>query len=56
MEVLMVEITITSKALPIDLNYEYWEKPAFQFGLNVGIGILTIISIAASYYYGIIRF
>jgi len=32
------------------------KKPAFQFGLSVGIGILTIISLAASYYYGIIRF
>ena len=32
------------------------QKPSQQFGLSILLGILTILLLAATYYYGIIRF
>lgn len=32
------------------------QKPAFQYGLSISIGVLTILLLSISYYYGIFRF
>jgi hypothetical protein len=32
------------------------QKPAFQYGLSITIGVLTILVLSVSYYYGIFRF
>jgi hypothetical protein len=32
------------------------QKPAFQYGLSISIGVLTILLLSVSYYYGIFRF
>lgn len=32
------------------------QKPSQQFGLSILLGTLTILLLAATYYYGIIRF
>jgi hypothetical protein len=32
------------------------KKPSWQFAISITVGVLTILLLATSYYYGIIRF